>query len=255
MRLSLNAIRQLVHGVRLRKIELTPSTSSHDVVRILSIPGVFRPWEDSALLAQALSAENFRPGAAVLDMCTGSGVLSIVAALAGAGTVTAVDVSQRALICTQMNALLHRVRIQTRRGDLFAALEDGALFDVIVSNPPWLPSTSETLPEAGISRACLAGRNGRALIDRVCAAAPAHLRPGGFLLLVQASFCDVPRTVEALTAQGLNVEIASRRVTPMVKELGQRAWEVQQDGPWARDDSRYEIVVMRASRPFPERTT
>ena len=154
-----------------------------------------------------------------------------------------------------MNALVHRVRIHTRRGDLFGALGEGALFDVIVSNPPWIPSETETLPEGGISRAWDAGPNGRALIDRVCAAAPAHLRPGGFLLLVQASFCDVPETVEALTAQGLNVEIAARRVTPMLTELGQRAWEVQQDGPWARDDSRYEIVVIRASRPSADERT
>ncbi len=256
MGLSLNAMRHLIRGAGLRKIKLTPSKSSHGAVRILSIPGVFRPWEDSALLAQAFSAENLRPGAAVLDMCTGSGVLAIVAALVGSGPVTAVDVSQRALICTQMNALVHRVRIHTLRGDLFAALGDGALFDVIVSNPPWVPSDTKVLPKGGISRAWDAGQNGRALIDRVCAVAPVHLRPGGFLLLVQASFCDVPKTVEALNAHGLNVEIAARRMTPMLTELGHRAWEVQQEGPWARDDSRYEIVVVRASRPLEDdRTT
>ncbi len=256
MKHVLSAMRQLVRGAGLRKIKLTSSRSSHDVVRILSIPGVFRPWDDSALLAQTLSAEELKPGAAVLDMCTGSGVLAIVAALLGAGTVTAVDVSQRALFCTQVNALLHRVRIHTRRGDLFAALGDGTLFDVIVSNPPWLPSDKETLPEGGISRAWAAGRNGRELIDRVCTAAPAHLRPGGFLLLVQGSFCDVPATLESLTAQGMKVEIAARRVVPLLlAEVGQRAWEVQQDGPWTRDDSTYEIVVIRASRPLPDEPT
>ena len=77
-----------------------------------------------------------------------------------------------------------------------------------------------------IARAFEAGRDGRALIDRVCAAAPAYLRPGGYLLLVQASFVTSrPRcTVESLTAQGLNVEIAARRVVPMLTEF-ERAWK------------------------------
>jgi release factor glutamine methyltransferase len=237
-------------GLSRNMITLAPSESSSDAIRILSIPGVFAPWDDSALLAQALNAEKFKPGAQVLDMCTGSGVLSIVAARLGAGRVTAVDVSRRALICTQLNALSHRARIHTRRGDLFRALGEGARFDVIVSNPPWLPSDTESLPGRGLSRAWEAGRNGRALIDRVCAGAPGHLCPGGFLLLVQASFCDIPETMEALTAQGLNVEIAARRVVPgSTTWQSKRASELQQHGPWARDDAGYEIAVIRASRP------
>jgi release factor glutamine methyltransferase len=252
MSLVLTVARHLLRGAGLTTIKLTqPAESATDAIRILSIPGVFRPWADSTLLAQALSAENLKPGAAVLDMCTGSGVLSIVAAQLGAATVTAVDISGRALICTQLNAVLHSTRIHTRRGDLFLALREGALFDVIVSNPPWLPSATEELPARGISRAWDAGRDGRILIDRLCAEAPDYLRPGGFLLLVQASFCDVSKTVELLTAQGLNIDIATRQVSPMLPEWGQRAWEVQQDGPWARDDSTYEIVVIRASRPLP----
>jgi release factor glutamine methyltransferase len=244
-------LRRLLGGAGLTTIKLVSSGGSY-TVRVVNFRGVFKPWTDSVLLAESLSAENLKPGAAVLDMCTGSGVLSIVAARLGARTVTAVDVSRRALACTRLNALLHRVQVRTRRGDLFAALGgdgEGALFDVVVSNPPWLPSATEELPARGLSRAWIAGRDGRALIDRVCAEAPAHLRPGGVLLIVQASFCDPSATMELLSAQGLKVNVSARLVAPMLKVFGERAWEVQQSGPWARDDSTYEIVVIRASRP------
>ena len=128
------------------------------------------------------------------------------------------------------------------------------LFDAIVSNPPWLPSATDDLSAHGIARAWNSGRDARALIDRVCAGAPAHLRPGGFLLLVQGSFCDVPATVELLTTHELNVNIVARRAAP-VTVLDERARELQQHGPWATNDSTFEIVVIRASQPPPDECT
>jgi release factor glutamine methyltransferase len=254
-RMFLNLLRRirwlLLGGAGLTTIKLVSGGRSF-TVRVVNIRGVFKPWTDSIFLAESLSAENLKPDAAVLDMCAGSGVLSIVAARLGARTVTAVDVSRSALACTRLNALLHRVHVRTRRGDLFAALGgdgEGALFDVVVSNPPWIPCATDDLPARGISRAWVAGRDGRALIDRVCAEAPAYLRPGGVLLIVQASFCDATATMELLSAQGLKVNVAAHLVAPMLTSFGERAWEVQQSGPWARDDSTYEIVVIRASRP------
>ena len=72
---------------------------------------------------------------AVLDVCTGSGALAVSAALAAARSVTAVDVSRRALATVQLNARLNGVRVRTRRGALLEAVP-GETFDLIVSNPP-----------------------------------------------------------------------------------------------------------------------
>jgi release factor glutamine methyltransferase len=248
-----NTARRLLQraGVDTAEVQLAPGASAGHAVHVLVFPDVYYPASDSALLAEALSAENLKPGAAVLDMCTGSGVLAVVAARQGAGKVTAVDVSRRALICTRLNALVHRAPVRARRGDLFAALPEGEMFDAVVSNPPWLPSATDDLPARGISRAWDAGTNGRALLDRVCAAAPARLRPGGFLLLVQSSICDLPATVEMLSRQGLDVTVVGRRVAPMTPLLRERAREMQHQGPWAPADSTYETVVIRASRPLP----
>ena len=160
------------------------------------MPGVFRPVSDSRLLADCLRRE-LSPGARVADICTGSGVLAVTAALHGAGAVSATDCSRRAVWSARLNARLNGVAVAAVRGDLLKPL-GGRQFDLIVSNPPYVPAENDDLPSRGAARAWDAGRNGRALIDRLCDEAPAHLRPGGTLLLVHSSVCD--ERVHARTA-------------------------------------------------------
>src|ERR671933_1581281 len=113
-------------------------------MRLMTLPGVFRPRPDTWMLAAHLRAQ-LRPGATVLDLCTGSGALAVTAARAGAGAVTAVDVSRRSVLTVRLNARLNGVRVRALGGDLFAPVR-GERFDVIVSNPPYLPSADGALP-------------------------------------------------------------------------------------------------------------
>src|SRR5215211_565792 len=136
-------------------------------MRLMTLPGVFRPRPDSWMLARRV-ADTVRPGMSVLDVCTGSGVLAVAAARAGAGAVTAVDVSRRAVATVRINARLNGVRVRALRGDLFAPVA-GERFDVIVSNPPYLPSEDDQLPRHGPQRAWEGGTDGRLLLDRICA--------------------------------------------------------------------------------------
>src|SRR4051794_23429108 len=159
-----------------------PIADRWPAMRVMTLPGVFRPRPDSWLLARHLCAQ-LTPGATVLDLCTGSGALAVAAARHGAGAVTAIDVSRRAVLTVRLNAGLNGVRVRALRGDLLAPVA-GERFDAIVSNPPYLPADTDRLPRRGPAQAWDAGRDGRALLDRICAQAPAHLRPGGFLLLV-----------------------------------------------------------------------
>src|SRR5205807_10211012 len=94
-----------------------------------------------------------------------------------------------AVLATRLNARLNRVHVNAVRGDLFDAVL-GQRFDLIASNPPYLPSTTEALPEHGAGRAWEAGPRGRAFLDRICGEAHNHLAPGGVLLLVHSSFSD-----------------------------------------------------------------
>jgi len=216
-------------------------------MRLVVPPGVFRPLSDSRLLADCMRAE-LEPGAAVADVCTGSGVLAVTAATSGAGDVAAVDVSRRAVMTARLNARLNGVSVRALHGDLLEPLGDER-FDLIVSNPPYVPAAADTLPERGPERAWDAGRDGRALLDRICAEAPARLRPGGTLLLVHSSVCDADRSVELLECHGLDAEVALRSRGPLGPLLRERAATLEARGllpPGAREE---DLVVIRGRRP------
>jgi release factor glutamine methyltransferase len=179
-------------------------------MRLVTLPGVFRPISDTWLLADALDREPLPPGARVLDLCSGSGALAIRAAAADrTREVVAVDVSRRAVLTIRLNAALNRVRVDARRGDLFGAVA-GQRFDAIVSNPPYVPAATDELPARGLARAWDAGRDGRALLDRICAGAARHLNPGGVILLVHSSLLGYEPTAEALGELEVELAVAER---------------------------------------------
>lgn len=174
-------------------------------------------------------------------------MLAVVAAQAGAGSVTAVDISRRALLATRLNAKLNHVRVRPVRGDLFAAVA-AERFDVIVSNPPYLVSSSDELPQRGASRAWDAGRSGRAFLDRICAQAEHHLKPGGVLLLVHSSLCSEQATVESLSERGFEVRIAVRSRGPLGERMRPRAKMLRSRGLLGEDELE-DILVVRAQWP------
>jgi release factor glutamine methyltransferase len=214
-------------------------------VRLVIPPGVFRPISDTWLLADALDREPLRPRARVLDLCSGSGALAIRAALGGSRVVTAVDVSRRAVLTIRANARLNRVRVRALRGDLFAAVA-GERFDAIVSNPPYVPAPSNELPARGRARAWDAGRDGRALLDRICDHARAHLRPGGLLLLVHSSLLGVESTVAALRARGLAVDVPVREPGPLGPLMNGRRAHLDAAGLLEPGQDEEDVVVVRA---------
>jgi release factor glutamine methyltransferase len=216
-------------------------------MRLVSVPGVFQPHSDSWMLADALRAHAPAPGAAVLDLCTGSGMLAVQAALLGA-RVIAVDVLRRALLSARLNARINGVRVHTRHGWLFSGL-DGERFDTIVSNPPYLPAHDDALPARGPRRAWDAGRTGRALLDPLCQEAPRHLRPGGTVLIVHSSVCGVQRTLDDLTRHGLDADVVACRRGPLGPRLRERAAELWAAGALPAGSLEEEVVVVRGRRP------
>ena len=217
-------------------------------MRLVTLPGVFRPISDSHMLAEALRRETLPAGARVLDLCTGSGLLAITAALRGVRDVTAIDVSRRALLTVRINARLNGVKIRTLRGSLFEPVR-GERFDAIVSNPPYVPAETDELPSRGLRRAWDAGWDGRALLDRLLAEAPAHLRPGGRLLIVHSSILDLDATVRALTGAGLRVDVASRSRGPLGPLMSSRREHLEARGLLRPGQTEEEVRVIRARWP------
>jgi release factor glutamine methyltransferase len=215
-------------------------------VRILTLPGVFQPRSDARLLASAMRAHGLARGARVLEVFAGSGAVAVAAARAGAQAVTAVDISRRAVLTVQLNARCNGVHVRALRGDLFAPVA-GERFDLILANPPYLPSEDDNLPARGAARAWEGGQDGRILLDRLCAEAAAHVEPGGTLLLVQSSLCGEAATLEALRARGLEPSVLRREQGPLGPLLQRRAELLEARGVLKPGDREEELLVIAAT--------
>jgi release factor glutamine methyltransferase len=222
--------------------------------QVLRVPGVYPVQRDTWLLADVLRRELTDHGCGparacrVLELGAGAGALSVVAAGVPGTDVTAVDVSRRALLSTRLNALRHGRRVRVRRGDLTAPVT-GERFDVVVSNPPYVPAATDDLPEHGLARAYDGGLDGRAVLDRVCDEAPRVLRPGGRLLVVHSSLNDPAVTVARLHEQGMDAEVVVRHEHPFGPVLTARHALLRERGLVGADQRTEELVVVRAVMP------
>jgi len=143
------------------------------------------------LLGSGLSAVVADPEAVnrVLDLCTGSGCLAILAALALPNAVIdASDISADALTVAERNIATYELgdRIALVRSDLFAGLA-GRTYDLILSNPPYVSAAAVAAfpPEyaAEPRLAHLGGEHGLDIVLRILAEASAHLTETGVLVV------------------------------------------------------------------------
>ncbi|MGE5252602.1 MAG: peptide chain release factor N(5)-glutamine methyltransferase [Planctomycetaceae bacterium] len=148
--------------------------------------------ETEALVAEALKiltpaeGKDFR----ILEIGTGSGAISIALARElPAAKVVATDLSPKALALAGENALRCgvRERVQFLQGDLFLPVEKEDAFDLIVTNPPYIPRGEfpSLMPEVRDYEPKVAldgGKDGLDFFRRVLPAVGDHLRPGGWFL-------------------------------------------------------------------------
>jgi release factor glutamine methyltransferase len=124
---------------------------------------------------------------AVLDLGVGSGIVAISLALEyPAARVTAVDLSPAALAVAAANAERLGAAVEFLAGDWYAPVAKRR-FDLIVANPPYIAAHDPHLAGDGLpfepQQALVGGIDGLDCLARIIAGAPAHLCPGGWLLL------------------------------------------------------------------------
>jgi len=174
-------------------------------IEICLTDGVYPVKLDSLLLAKEL-AEMVKKGDKVLDIGTGAGILAILAATQGA-VVTATDVNGESIECAQHNALLNGVSLDLRLGDMFEPIEVDS-FDIIVCNPPSLPSPPNEQHDEYTARSIDAGWDGRKYIDPLIEQSIKYLnKKNGHLLIVHSNFADVGKTREKLESLGFEVDV------------------------------------------------
>lgn len=142
----------------------------------------------------------------ILDLCTGSGCLAILAALAFPGAdVDAADISDDALEVARRNVDDYNLadHIALYRSDLFSGLQ-GRRYDLILSNPPYVSAEAvAAFPPEYAAEPVLAhagGDDGLDIVRRLLAEADRHLNPGGTLVveigtgreILEAEFPELP---------------------------------------------------------------
>lgn len=151
-------------------------------------PDVLIPRDETELLVnlaiEIIKKEGFKD---VLDIGTGSGCIACTIAKQTDATVLGVDISTDALKIALDNVTLLGInnRAVFRKSNLFDKIREGEVFDLIISNPPYIPKNTILSPEVMHEPHCalFANDNGMEFYKKIIAEAPNYLTKGGYLLL------------------------------------------------------------------------
>ena len=163
-------------------------------------PAVLIPRPETELLIEAV-VEKASSAARVLDVGTGSGCIAVTLACERPSfDICSVDISEPALIVAKKNAQRLGARVEFRHGDLMEPFE-GELFDVVVSNPPYVAERDRPTLSREVRRepetALFAGVDGLEVYRRLIPAAMGALRPGG-LLAMELGYDSLPGVLALL---------------------------------------------------------
>lgn len=172
---------------------------------------VLDPRPDTETLVEwALECMAALPAPHVVDLGTGSGAIALALKHSRPDArISAIDASADALAVAQANAQRLGLEVAFMQGNWLAGMED--TFDLIVSNPPYIAEGDPHLVALGHEprQALTAGVDGLDDIRTLVTQAPAHLRPGGWLLLEHG--WDQAAAVRALLAAAGLEAVQSRQ--------------------------------------------
>ncbi len=152
---------------------------------------VLIPRPDTEILViNALDACKGIEAPQIVDLCTGSGCVAIALAKNHLkAKITAVDISPEACEVASQNIKKHQVeeRVRLLTGDMFSPLPKNVRFDLIVSNPPYIPNAEVSELQADVQKhephlALAGGEDGLDFVRKLINDSPIHLNSGGWLM-------------------------------------------------------------------------
>jgi len=206
----------------------------------LDVPaGVWNPTPHGVHLGNMLATLEF-DGQHVLELGTGCGLHAIVIARHGAPRMTLTEIVQPILDNAVHNLRKHGVEAEVECQVADWTHVRGGPFDVLVTNPPFAQSGKHYR---------------RYFIDTLVLDAHKLVRPGGTLVFVQSSMADIPRSLELMGENGMDVEIVGETSGPFrdyyYEDEGFLREIAQVPGAYTLVDGEHHerLIVFRATLP------
>lgn len=172
---------------------------------------VYEPHDDSLLIASFV--HKISEGKDVLDMGTGTGILALHAALAGANKVVAADINYEAVKTAMNNARRMNLDIEFRVSDLFDDVPEA--FDIILFNPPYLPEGEDKhYLNEWETQAIIGGRTGREVLFEFLKHAKFHLKIRGYILVLISSITNIKKVEGFCKNNNYEIEILGTKKIP-----------------------------------------
>jgi release factor glutamine methyltransferase len=162
---------------------------------------VYSPEADTMMLLTAARVEA-RPGDRILEVGTGSGL--IAAEIAPITRIVAIDINPHAVLCAS------KAGVDVVWTDLFAGIRGP--FDLVLFNPPYLPTQPDERMDDWLEYALDGGENGRAVIERFARNVGDVLAPDGRILLLISSLTGIREVQDLFCGLGFSADIAAEQV-------------------------------------------
>lgn len=164
--------------------------------------------ETELLVENAINICESSSATELLELGTGTGAIAIAIKMHHPDiNIVATDISADCLDIARQNAIDHATTIDWVESDWFLQLPGNRKFDVIVSNPPYIPAADPCLAKGDLRAEPLSalspGETGLEALEQIIAQASAYLKPGGYLLL-EHGFDQQKQVASLLQAQGFS---------------------------------------------------